>query len=186
MNKFLCYLFFSLSWIPCAQAVEYNAILIDKSSLAFIYKQMGVTMEGRFKRFAIQFSFDPSKPAAAKAAVDLDLISIDAGSAEANEEVAGKTWFNTKAFPQARFVATAIKPVGGNRYDVTGKLSIKGHTQEVNAPFILTLQGNTAVFEGSFGIRRADFMIGEGAWADFGTIANEIQIKFRFLATAGK
>jgi polyisoprenoid-binding protein YceI len=186
LRPVLCYLFFSLSGIPCAQAVEYNTILVDKSSLVFAYKQMGVTMEGRFKKFAIQFSFDPSKPAAAKALVDLDLSGIDAGSTEANEEVAGKAWFNTKAFPQARFVATAIKPVGGNRYDVTGKLSIKGHTQEVNAPFTLAMQGNTAVFEGSFGIKRADFAIGEGVWADFGTIANEIQIKFRFLAAAGK
>jgi len=186
MNKFFRCLFVCLAWIPCAQAVEYNTILAEKSTLAFVYKQMGVSMEGRFKKFEIQFSFNPTKPAAAKATVDLDLASIDTGSTEANEEVAGKAWFNTKAFPHARFAATAIKSIGGNRYEVSGKLSLKGHTQEVNAPFTFTTQGNAPVFEGSFTLKRADFAIGEGAWADFGTVANEVQVKFRFLASASK
>lgn len=175
-----------LSWVSPSQAAEYNTIQADKSTLSFVYKQMGVPMEGRFKKFAIQFSFDPAKPAAAKAAVELDLASIDTGSSEANDEVAGKAWFNTKVFPQAKFAATAIKALGGNRYEVTGKLSIKGRTQEVSAPFTFTAQGNGAVFDGAFVIKRADFALGEGAWADFGTVANEVQIKFRFLASTGK
>jgi len=187
MNKrIILALLVCLAAAPFAHAVEYSTIQADKSSLAFVYKQMGVPMEGRFKKFAIQFSFDPIKPAAAKAAVDLDLASIDSGSPEANDEVAGKAWFNTKSFPQAKFVASAIKPLGGNRYEVNGKLSIKGHTQDVTAPFAFSAQGSSAVFEGAFVLKRADFALGEGVWADFGTVANEVQIKFRFLAGAGK
>ncbi len=175
-----------LAAAPWAQAVEFNAIQNDKSTLAFVFKQMGVPMEGKFGRFAAQIAFDPAKPAAAKAAMDLDLASIDAGSAEANEEVAGKNWFNTKAFPQAKFVASAVKGLGGNRYEIAGKLTIKGRTQEVSAPFTFTPQGAAAVIDGSFVLKRADFALGEGAWADFGTVANEIQIKFHFLANVKK
>ncbi len=169
-----------------AWATEFNSVVTDKSSLSFVFKQMGVPVEGRFKKFTAQLSFDPAKPASAKAAMELDLTSIDAGSAEANDEVAGKNWFNTKAFPQAKFVSSSVKALGGNRYEVTGKLSIKGRSQEVSAPFSFAAQGASALIEGGFVLKRADFALGEGVWADFGTVANEVQIKFRFLAASGK
>lgn len=169
-----------------AHAVEYNAVQADKSSVGFTYRQMGVTMDGSFRRFAAQLAFDPAKPAAARVSFDVELASIDAGSSEANDEVAGKQWFNSKVFPTARFVATAVKPLGGNRYEVSGKLGIKGRTVDIVAPVSFTPQGAGAAFDGGFQIKRADFAIGEGAWADFGTVANEIAVKFHILAVAGK
>jgi polyisoprenoid-binding protein YceI len=169
-----------------AAAVEYTSVQPDKSSLAFTYRQMNVPMEGQFRRFTAQLAFDPAKPAAARTTLDIDLASIDAGSDEANDAVAGKSWFSTKAFPTARFVSSTVKLLGGNRYEISGKLTIKGHTQDVVAPTTVTLQNGSAVFDGSLQIRRADFAIGEGAWADFGTVANEISIKFHVLAIAGK
>jgi polyisoprenoid-binding protein YceI len=167
-----------------AHAEEYNTVRSDQSTVAFVFRQMGVPVDGRFGKFAAQLKFDPAKPAAASAAIDIDLASIDAGSAEANDEVAGKLWFNTKAFPGARFVATAIRPLGGNRYEAIGKLTIKGRTQDIAAPFAFTGQGRTGTAEGTLVIKRTDFGIGEGIWADFGTVANEVQIKFRLLAEA--
>lgn len=166
-----------------AQAVEYTQVQADKSSINFGYKQMGVNMDGRFRKFTAQLNFDPAKAAAAKASFDVQLASIDTGVTEADEEVAGKQWFNTKAFPTARFVSSSVKTLGGNRYEVAGQLSIKGKTQNVVVPATFTTQGNNGVFDGSFTIRRGDFSIGEGAWAAFDTVANDIQIKFHILAT---
>ncbi|MBS0465139.1 MAG: YceI family protein, partial [Proteobacteria bacterium] len=33
-------------------------------------------------------------------------------------------------------------------------------------------------------LKRGDYGIGEGMWADYGTVANEVQIKFRLVAAA--
>jgi len=167
-----------------AHAEEYNAIQADKSTVAFVFRQMNVPVDGRFGKFAAQLKFDPAKPAAATASIDIDLASIDTGSAEGNDEVAGKLWFNTKAHPTARFVATSFRSLGGNRYEAVGKLSIKGRTQDATAPFAFTPQGRSGIADGALTIKRADFAIGEGVWADFGTVANEIQIKFRLQAEA--
>ena len=116
----------------------------------------------------------------------VDLASVDTGAAEGDEEVAGKPWFNTKDFPTAKFISTSVKALGGNRYEVAGQLTIKGKTQPVVAPTTVTVQGDQATFDGSFVIKRADFAIGEGDWADFSVVANEIQVKFKVLASGGK
>ena len=167
------------------QAAEYKQLVADKSSIHFGYKQMGVAMNGRFTRFSAELAVDPAQPAKARARIEIDLASIDTGSAEADQEVAGKLWFNTKTYPRASFVAHSIKPVGANRYEVAGTLTIKGKTHNVVVPATFTPQGNTGVFDGSLTIRRGDFTIGEGPWAAFDIVANDIQIKFR-IAASGK
>jgi polyisoprenoid-binding protein YceI len=167
-----------------AQAAEFNQVQTDKSTITFGYQQMGVKMDGRFKKFAARLNFDPAKPTAASASFDVDLASVDTGAPEADEEVAGKPWFNTKAFPTAQFVSGAVKALGGNRYEVAGKLTIKGKTQDVVVPANFTAQGNSGVFDGSFTIRRGDFSIGEGAWAKFDIVANDVLIKFRITAAS--
>lgn len=166
-----------------AQAVEYSQVLPEKSVIQFAYQQMGVKMDGRFRQFGSRLSFDPARPAAAQAQFEVDLASVDAGSPDADQEVAGKAWFNTRAFPTARFASTSIKALGGNRYEVSGLLTIKGKSQDIVFPATFTPQGNTAVFDGGFTLRRADFSIGEGPWAKFDIVANDVAIKFRIAAS---
>ena len=167
-----------------AQAVEYTQVQPDKSAINFTYKQMGVAVDGKFRKFTSQLNFDPTKPTAAKATFEVELASVDTGAPEGDQEVAGKPWFNTKAFPTAKFVSGAVKPLGGNKYEVGGQLTIKGKTQDVVVPATFTPQGNSGVFDGSFTIRRADFSIGEGSWAKFDIVANDVVIKFRITANS--
>jgi len=175
---------FALATAFSAQAAEFTQVQPEKSSVAFVYKQMGVSVDGKFKKFNSQLSFDPAKPTAAKATFNVELASVDTGAPEGDEEVAGKPWFNTKAFPTATFVSGTVKPLGGNRYEVAGKLNIKGKTQDVVVPATFTEQGKTGIFDGSFTIRRADFSIGEGSWAKFDIVANDVLIKFRITAAS--
>jgi polyisoprenoid-binding protein YceI len=165
-----------------AIAVEYLNVLPEKSRVTFTSKQMGVAVDGHFRKVSAAVSFDPARPAAAGARIDIDLNSIDAGSKDADDEVVGKQWFNVKAFPTASFVSSEVKALGGDRYEASGKISIKGRTQDVTVPFTVKQEGVNATFDGSMTIRRLDFAIGEGPWADVGTVANEVQIKFRFVA----
>jgi len=168
-----------------AFATEYKSIASDKSTIAFTFKQMGVAMDGNFKKFSAQISFDTSKPQLAKAAFDIDLTSIDTGS-PADEEAQSKAWFNTKVFPKATFVATQIKPTTANQFSVTGNLTIKGQTKEVKFPLQYSSQGNNGSFTGSVIMHRADFSIGEGSWAKFDVVANDIQINFNISAVSDK
>ena len=167
-----------------ADAIQFNQMLSDKSSITFAYKQMNVPLDGKFKKFVAQIDFDPAKPEAAQAKFDIDLASIDTGSSDGDEEVAGKDWFNAKAFPTAKFVSTGVKSLGANRFEVQGKLTIKGKTLPVSAPFTFKPDAAVAMFDGSLTIKRLDYAIGEGEWADVSTVANEVQIKFHIVGAS--
>lgn len=166
-----------------ANAVEYKRVDLSKSSLIFVSKQMGVAVDGRFKRFNASLGFDPAAPAKGHAEIAIELASVDTGVTEADEEVVGKDWFDVARFPKASFVSREVKVLGGGRFEALGDLTIKGTTKPVKAPFTVREAGGRAVFDGSFTMLRGDFAVGAGAWADYGTVANEIVIRFHFEAT---
>lgn len=182
----LRYMLLAAGLLLCAQAqaVEFKQVQTSESAVTFGYTQMGVPLDGKFSKFSAQISFDPAKIANAQARIEIDVASIDTGSAEGNDEVVGKLWFNAKTYPAASFVSTGLKALGGNRYEASGKLTIKGKTLEVKAPVTFQASGNRGVFDGSFNIKRLDYSIGEGEWTDVATVANEIQIKFHLVVNA--
>ena len=167
-----------------ASATEYNQLQLAQSTLTFGYRQMGVPMEGKFSKFSVQLSFDPAKLAGAQAHIDVALASIDTGSADADESIAGKLWFNTKAYPLGSFVSTGVRLLAGNRYQVTGKLTLNGKTLDVTAPVTFAANGNRASFDGSFNIKRLDYGIGIGEWTDLDTVADNVQINFHLVVLA--
>lgn len=165
-------------------AVEFNQVQLDKSRISFVSHQMSVPVEGSFGRFDARLVFDPAKPEAARAQLEIELGSIDAGGPEANEEVKSKNWFNVREHPRASFVSSSIKPLGGNRYTVTGKLTLKGKTLTQSAPVTVALQGNQAVINGAFTLKRLDYGIGGGDWGDTSIVADEVEVKIHLVALA--
>ena len=156
-----------------------------KSSVIAVSKQMGVPVEGKFRRFSAQVSFDPAKPADGRASIEIDIASFDLGDADFNRETAKKEWFDAAKFPKATFVTTAIKPAGAGKFEAAGKLAIKGITRDVVAPVSFKAEGGQQVFEGVLPIKRLAFNIGEGEWKDTSTVADDVQIRFR-IVTAKK
>lgn len=172
-------LLFSIS-----QATEFNRFQVDKSHVEFTFTQMNVPVDGSFRRFNGLLRFDPKKPEAAHASLDIELASIDAGSQEANDEVAGRDWFNARSFPRASFSSTSVRPLNANMFEIIGTIVIKGRARDITIPVTFRQEGNIGFLEGAFTLKRADFGVGEGIWADFDTVANNIQIKFRLVVSA--
>ena len=164
-----------------ASAVEYSKVQADKSSIIFVSKQMSVPVEGVFKKFTAQVRIDPAKPEAGIAHIEIDLASIDAGSADADEEVKGKNWFNVAEFPRAVFVASSVKSLGGGKFEATGKMTIKGKSMDVRAPFTLKEGMSGLIIDVVFVLKRLDFGIGSGLWSDTSVVADEVQIKLHLV-----
>jgi polyisoprenoid-binding protein YceI len=156
-------------------------VVSEKSQIRFAFKQMNVPVEGRFRKFDASVAFDPKKPEATKAEFEVDLGSIDLGSAEGETEAKRKAWLNIEAFPKAKFVAASVKLTGPGKYEATGPLTIKGTSQNITAPFTLVDAGGIRTVEGQFPLKRLAFRIGEGAWSDTETVADEISVRFKFV-----
>ena len=159
-------------------------VLPAQSEISFISRQMGVPVEGKFKLWTAQISFDPKRATAGKVGFTIQTGSASFGAAETDAEVPKAPWFNAAKFPTASFASSAIKPLGGGKFEVAGTLTIKGSSQPVVVPVNITQVGGNSTAIGSFNIRRLDFKIGEGEWADTSMVANDVTVKFK-LALSG-
>ena len=153
------------------------------SEIGFTTKQMGVPVDGKFGKFSAQIALDPKKPETGSVAFAIDTGSARFGSAELDAEVPKTTWLNVPKFPQATFQSSAVKAAGPGKFEVAGKLSIKGSVRDIVVPVAVTQSAGTSTASGAFTIKRLDFKVGEAEWADTSMLANDIQVRFKLVLT---
>jgi len=158
-------------------------LLPAQSEIVFVSKQMGVPVEGRFKKFDAQISFNPAKPDTSKIAFTVDTGSATLGVPETDAELPKPTWFNVPKFPQATFQSSSVKGLGAGKFEVAGKLSIKGFSRDVVVPVTLTQNGAATTATGTFSLKRLAFKIGENEWSDTSMVADDVQVRFKLALT---
>jgi polyisoprenoid-binding protein YceI len=181
--SFLRTLTLTLAALTAWPALAQQKLVPAQSEIVFVSRQMGVPVEGRFKKFDAQIAFDPAKPATSKIAFTVDTGSASLGVPETDAELPKPVWFNAPKFPQASFQSTAVKGLGGGKFEVAGKLTIKGNSHDVLVPVQLTQSGATTTATGTFTIKRLVFKIGEAEWSDTSMVADDVQVKFKLALT---
>ena len=183
------HLFSTLAWLVAALAVspaqaQAPAKLVPaQSEVAFVTKQMGVPVDGKFKKFDAQITLDPKKPETGSITFSIDMLSASMGVAETDSEMPKAIWFNAAKFPQATFKSTSIKGLGNGKFEVAGKLDIKGNVRDVVVPVLITQNGTYSTATGSFLLKRLEFKIGEAEWADTTVVANDVMVKLKLVVT---
>jgi len=163
-----------------------DTVVPGKSEIAFTMKQMGVNFDGRFKAWKADIVFKPAALDQSKATIDIDLASLDLASADSEAEARDPLWFNTSKFPVAHFASTSFKSLGGDRYEVAGKLALKGITRDCVVPIAVKADAaGNRVAEGAFLLKRLEYKIGEGEWADTATVADDIRVRVRIVLPPG-
>lgn len=184
MHRFILGSVLLASLLPCGQALAQTPIDTAKSSILAGFKQMGVTITGRFQKFTGDVRFDPAKPELAQVRFDVEAGSFDLGDDSYNQEVRSKVWFNAAAFPKAQFASSAIRQTAPGRYLVNGKLSIKGTSSDVAIPVTFKKDGASYVFDGALVIKRLQFNIGEQEWKSTELVANDVQLTVHIVTAA--
>ena len=164
-------------------ALAQQKLVPADSQISFVTKQMGVPLEGHFKKFDAQVAFNPAALASSQITLNVDTGSATFDAPETDAEMPKATWFNVPKFPQATFQSSGIKALGGGKYEVAGKLSIKGVSRDVVAPVTLVQSGALTTATGILTIQRLTFKIGENEWADTSMVANDVQVKFKLALT---
>ncbi len=156
-----------------------SGIIAEKSALTFVGEQMGAPVQGRFQRFDADILFKPTDLAHSHARLAVDLASIDLASEDSESEIKGKSWFNVAAFPKAVFESTAFRALGGDRFEVAGHITIKGIVRDLTLPLQVHTVAGELYAEGSTTLRRSDFKVGEGVWADPDSVATDVRVNYK-------
>ena len=174
-----------LALLALATVARADGVLVDKSEIRFATKQMGVNFEGRFRKWKANVLFSPENLTKSKAEFDIELASIDLESDDSESEVKGPLWFDMAKFPVARFASTSMRNVGADKFEIVGPLTIKGVTKNVVVPIALKKDNaGNRVAEGTFIVKRLDYGIGLGLWADTQTVADDVVVKIRMVLPA--
>jgi polyisoprenoid-binding protein YceI len=161
-----------------APAVAADYVQAPGSTLAFAGKYQGEVFVGRFPGFSTRLSFDPRKLDASRLEVTIPMATATTRNADYDGEMRGTAFFDATKFPQATYVATKFRALGGNRYAADGTLTLRGASKPVTLTFEWT-QGANPVLFGRAAVQRLDFGVGGGQWADTGLIPNAIAVSTR-------
>jgi polyisoprenoid-binding protein YceI len=96
-------------------------------------------VSGKFKNYDANFTSTKEDFSDAKFDFSADISSIDTDNTMRDGHLQGDSWFDAAKNPKMAFTSTSFTKVAGNKYKMTGNLTIKGKT----APVVLdvTLNG---------------------------------------------
>ena len=155
------------------------------STLVFASKYDGEVFTGKFANFTTTLSFDPAKLATSKLDVVIPLAGASTGNGDRDSTLSGADFFNVAKFAQARYTATKFRSLGGNQYAADGNLSLRGVSKPVTLTFTWT-PGAQPVLNGKATVKRLDFGVGTGDWADTKTIPNEVAVSTKVVFKPAK
>jgi len=161
------------------------------SRLGFVARHAMVTkVRGSFNEFEGSFTIDGDDPSKSSATVTAQVASIDTRNEQRDGHLRTNDFFDAPTYPTIIFTTTSIAHRGGDEFEVTGDLTIKGVTKSVTFP--LEFQGaakdpygNTRIgFEGGTTVNRTDWGIAFNAALETGgvLVSEKIQLEFEISA----
>jgi len=155
------------------------AIVQEKSRVNLTMIADGLAFESHFTQIDGIIKW-PSASAGGSHLLDLKIPidSFSAGNEDAIELAMSDDFFDQKKFPNAHFVSRRVEQKG-NRFLVIGKLTIKNISREIAVEVMFETTNNSAVLFGQTILKRLDYEIGVGEWADTDWLNNQVAVSFR-------
>lgn len=146
-------------------------------------------------------NFDPDKPEATTGKIVVETKSITVPNSMMQEHLLGPEWLNAAANPEITFEITKVTDVEKKgekiEVDVTGKFTLKGVTKEIEVDAKVAylpgklgdrtggkVQGDLLVIRSNFEIKRSDFGIKPGEYAD--KVSETIDLSLSIAGSAPK
>ncbi len=102
------------------------------SGVQFSVRHMVISkVRGAFERWQGVIDFDEKEPSASKVSVRIDATSIDTREPKRDEHLRSADFFDVEKYPEITFDSRRVEALEQGRYRVTGDLTIRGTTREV-------------------------------------------------------
>ncbi len=126
-------------------------------------------VEGRFGEYEGTIKWDAEKPAKSKIEFTVKADSVDTDNDRRDGHLKSPDFFDTAKYPTLTFETTSVEPLSGDKYALTGDLTMHGVTKRVTLPATIRgpvdAMGNGKMslgFSTSFKVNRIDYGVGAG------------------------
>ena len=169
-----------MSWNVDAPHTEVN----------FSVKHFFTPVTGNFSSYDVDLVFDPEAPENSTVKVSIDVASVDTNNERRDNHLRSPDFFDAETYPKMTFQSTSVRQVAPDQLLVTGNLTIKNITKEVELGINLLgitdlpsemreMMGGVAQvasFEASTQVDRREFEVGVANWAQTMIVGGEVGI----------
>jgi polyisoprenoid-binding protein YceI len=169
-------LLFGMLFGVAAQAATWE-LDAAKSKVIFQYSYKTKPYEGEFKKVKATFKIDPASPGNCEFSVTIPIADLFVSSKEVVDYLLDIELFDVDQFPTATFKANKCRLQSANSYLSDGTLTIRNQTKSLSFPFKLEVGSNGFHLTSEVTIKRLDFGVGQGYWANTAEIPNDVKVK---------
>ncbi len=163
--------------LPCVAVAAVWQGDEQSGALQFFATQAGAKFPGHFGMFKVRIDFDPAVPAQGRLDVTIATRSADTADAERDEVLHSQDFFWIERFPEAKYHAEGFKR-DGMGWIAAGNLTLRGVTQPVAVRFELKPGALHLGMKGGATLRRLEFGIGQGDWAETTWLSDPVDVAF--------
>ncbi|SEN63917.1 cytochrome b/b6 domain-containing protein [Palleronia pelagia] len=153
---------------------------VESGDIGITVQQMGSAIQGGFADWTaeIDFTEEVQDGTHGTVTVEIDIPSLTLGSV--TSQALGPDYFAANDHPVAVYEATILPAEDG--YLAEGTLSLAGQESQVDLPFTLTIDGDTATMNGTTTLDRRNFGIGDNQ-TDPSTLGFTVDVDIAVTAT---
>ncbi|MBK7907644.1 MAG: YceI family protein [Gemmatimonadetes bacterium] len=132
------------------------------SRINFIAHSRLVDALGTFDKWDANIMFDAERLENSTVEIVIDAKSINTRVDMRDGHLRSDAFFATDSFPTITFKSAIVNPLGGDRVNITGDLTIRGHTKRITIPSRLMffdaekkmgrVKGATTIYREEFGV----------------------------------
>lgn len=154
----------------------------EESKIHFVIKNFGINTGGDISGLKGVVKFNAKKPASASFDVTAVVSTIDTDNEKRDDHLKEADYFDASKYPQVHLVSTKILP-GKDlmNFIFQGKLTIKNVTKNIVFPFTAESVKGSAVFKGTFEIKRSDYGVGK----ESATLSDKVKVSLTVSSKAG-
>lgn len=151
----------------------------SRSQLGFVSAYGGEPVKGTFRKWSAKIAFDPDDLPHSRLDVVVETGSVETGVEEQDGALIGSEWLATKMFPQAHFVASAIRRgQAAGTFEADGELTLRGITRLVSVSFAASGTASELAMKGTAELDRNSFGVGTGQWGRADAVPFRVQVSF--------
>ena len=133
---------------------------VNTSLITFSIKNGGFIVKGSFDGLIADIKFDPANYSKSVIDASVDVNTINTGINMRNNHLKKEEYFDAAKFPRITLKSTSFSKEKDGAFKGHFKLLMKGVTKDIVIPFSCKESKNTAVFNGTFTLKRKDYGIG--------------------------